>query len=103
MAAEDVPVSPGPGAEAEDHENAAMLKRLWQAQVRTLLAVLENTKPEEVPAAVLNVERQTLADSNITADSLKHAAAQLRRLRQYETAGFDGAPFRQGDGSEDFQ
>lgn len=103
MPAEEASAPAEPGAEAEDRENAKMLKRLWQAQVKTLLAVLENTKPEEVPAAVLNVARQTLADSNITADSLKRAEEQLRRLREHERAPFDGQPFPKGDGSEDFR
>lgn len=87
--------------EAVDH--AALLRRIWTAQVKALLAIVEATDPTEIPAATLANISRFLADNNVTADRIGQVREELQRLRTTEHVGFD-APlrFQDGDGSKDF-
>jgi hypothetical protein len=59
-----------------EKERQEVLHRIWLAQAKALAETLENTPPQELQAATLNVARQFLSDNRITSDSLKDQSGE---------------------------
>lgn len=52
-------------------ERKELLERIWIAQARAFVELLENTPAGELPSAVLNTARQFLGDNGVRLDTLK--------------------------------
>ena len=64
-----------------EKERQELLERIWLAEARAALAILEKTPADELQAATLNTIRQFLGDNGINIQSFKGPPRVLWRLK----------------------
>ena len=62
---------------SSEMERKTWLHRIWVAQAKALVAVLETDEPGKLQAAQLNTARQFLADNGTRSDTLDNPAGDV--------------------------
>lgn len=84
-------------------DSGELLQRLWSAQVKVLLDIVENTPPNEIQAATLATIQRFLGDNDIRAETVERRKVELERLKQ-QAVDFRKTPFGTGDdGFDDYR
>lgn len=71
--------------EAKDpaNERQDLLERIWIAEARALVAILEGTPAKDLQAATLNVARQFLASQGTRLETLERDQRRGKAARSY--------------------
>ena len=64
-------------------ERRDLLERIWLAEARALVTILENTPAKDLRAATLNIARQFLGDQNVRLDTLEKEGRRGKAARGY--------------------
>ena len=86
---------------SSEAERKELLHRLWLAEARAMLAVLENTAPGDIQAAQLAAVRAFLADQGVRSDNLDNPAGVIDPMEKELAAQVRALEVGDGDGDGD--
>lgn len=82
---------------SSEMERKIWLHRIWVAQAKALVAVLETDEPGKLQAATLNTARQFLADQGVRSDTLDNPVGDVDPATEELVASLKGLGVGDGD------